>query len=113
MIVQNKEIATIVTQENSDERLDDFRIKFKSIYKDFDQQNIVVDMSKISRITLKDVMEFSEISDFHKKISEKSFVIVVGTSASFNVPENIISVPTLQEAMDLVEMEEIERDLGF
>ena len=29
------------------------------------------------------------------------------------VPEEIIVVPTLQEARDIIEMEEIERDLGI
>ena len=29
------------------------------------------------------------------------------------VPDDIIVVPTLQEAYDIIEMEEMERDLGF
>ena len=66
MILENKDIATIVVQEKTDGRLYDFRIKFKKAYKDFNTQNIVLDMSKISRIALKDVMEFQEISDIHK-----------------------------------------------
>ena len=113
MIVENKDIASIVVQETTDRRLYDFRIKFKKAYKDFNTQNIVLDMSKISRIALKDVMEFQEISDIHKKLSKKSFVIAVGVHPTFKLPESIVCAPTLQEALDLVEMEEIERDLGF
>jgi hypothetical protein len=30
-----------------------------------------------------------------------------------HVPEELMIVPTYQEAMDVLEMEEIERDLGF
>ncbi|MDG1760405.1 MAG: ribonuclease Z [Flavobacteriaceae bacterium] len=113
MIVQNKEIATVVVQERSDGRLYDFRIKFKKAYKEFNANNIVLDMSNISRITLKDVMEFREISEIHKKLTKKSFVIAVGANPAFKLPEAIVCAPTLQEALDLVEMEEIERDLGF
>jgi len=29
------------------------------------------------------------------------------------MPDEIIVVPTMQEAYDIIEMEEIERDLGF
>jgi hypothetical protein len=29
------------------------------------------------------------------------------------MPDEIVVVPTLQEAYDIIEMEEIERDLGF
>jgi hypothetical protein len=30
-----------------------------------------------------------------------------------DIPEEMIVVPTLEEARDIIEMEEIERDLGF
>ena len=113
MIVQNKEIAAVVVQERTDGRLYDFRIKFKKAYKDFNTQNIVLDMSQIGRISLKDVMEFKEISEIHKKLTKKSFVVAVGANPAFKLPESIVCAPTLQEALDLVEMEEIERDLGF
>jgi len=29
------------------------------------------------------------------------------------MPDEIVVVPTMQEAYDIIEMEEIERDLGF
>jgi hypothetical protein len=40
--------------------------------------------------------------------------VLVADNVNFNaVPKNIILVPTLLEAHDIIEMEEIERDLGF
>lgn len=113
MIIKKEDIAIVVVHEESDGRLDDFRIKFKSVYKDFDDCNVVIDMTQLSRVNLKDVMEFTEISAYHKTHSKKSFVMVVGANAKFNLPETIVCAPTLQEGLDLVEMEEIERDLGF
>jgi hypothetical protein len=43
----------------------------------------------------------------------KSFVVVVGTMSVSQLPEDIATAPTLQEALDIIEMEEIERDLGY
>jgi hypothetical protein len=39
---------------------------------------------------------------------------MINDSASMDhVPEELMIVPTHQEALDVLEMEEIERDLGF
>ena len=55
---------------------------------------------------------FSDLSKAHQK-GKKSFVIVAD-GIDFNVvPTKLIVVPSLQEAHDIIEMEEIERDLGF
>ena len=44
----------------------------------------------------------------------KKSIVFVTNSVNFNkVPKNIILVPTILEAHDIIEMEEIERDLGF
>jgi len=42
-----------------------------------------------------------------------SFVIVFNGINIDNIPEDIVVVPTLTEAKDIIEMENIERDLGF
>ena len=55
---------------------------------------------------------FSDLSKTHKKL-KKSFVIVAD-GIDFNaVPTKLIVVPSVLEAHDIIEMEEIERDLGF
>lgn len=48
-------------------------------------------------------------------VKQKDFsrVLVVNSSAMGLFPEGCNVVPTLQEAEDLIEMERIERDLGF
>ena len=52
------------------------------------------------------------MSKSHKK-EKKSFVIV-SQNINFNdVPTKLDIVPSIQEAHDIIEMEEIERDLGF
>jgi len=44
----------------------------------------------------------------------KKSLVLVAESVDFNAaPQSIIVVPTLLEAQNLIEMDEIERDLGF
>ena len=52
------------------------------------------------------------MSKLHKK-EKKSFVIVAENIDYNAVSSNLIVVPSLLEAHDIIEMEEIERDLGF
>ena len=42
-----------------------------------------------------------------------SFVIVFEGINYDDIPDQIIAVPTLEEANDIIEMENIEKDLGF
>jgi hypothetical protein len=52
------------------------------------------------------------LSKKHKK--EKKSLVLVTDAIDFNaVPTTVTVVPTLLEAHDIIEMEEIERDLGF
>ena len=89
-----------------------FLDKVTSQYATFKDQNIILNMSDVKDITLKDLKLFTELSKIHKK-AKKSFVIVVD-SIDFNaVPEKLTVVPSLLEAHDIIDMEEIERDLGF
>ena len=56
--------------------------------------------------------ELSPLIQEHKQ-RDHSFVIVDQVARIADYPENISVAPTLEEAHDLIEMEEIERDLGF
>ena len=89
-----------------------FLMKVTHEYKTFERSNIIIDLSLHKMITLKEINGFLPLSKLHKK-ARKSFV-VVASSADFNtVSAKLTIVPTLVEAHDIIEMEEIERDLGF
>lgn len=45
--------------------------------------------------------------------SQRSFIIVDQPERLIQYPEELSAAPTQDEAFDLIEMEEIERDLGF
>jgi len=55
------------------------------------------------------VLEFTKSHQDNKK----SFVVVAPQWSQGDIPEDIVCVPTLQEANDLIEMDEMQRDLGF
>lgn len=75
-------------------------------------QNLIIDVSSCKEITVKDIRLFADLSKLHRK-GKKSFVIVA-ENIDFNaVPAKLVVVPSLLEAHDIIEMEEIERDLGF
>ncbi|RCL71990.1 MAG: ribonuclease Z [Flavobacteriales bacterium] len=78
-----------------------------------ENQNIVVDLSALKKITAGHVMEFSELSVYNKEHVSKSFVVVIGSLDINTLADTISVAPTLQEALDLIDMEEIERDLGY
>ncbi len=55
---------------------------------------------------------FLPLAKAHKKA--KKSLVIVADAIDFNaVPQTITVVPSLLEANDIIEMEEIERDLGF
>lgn len=100
---------SIVFKKSSDE-LDVFIDKImdqKTLFKD---KNVVIDLENIS-LRPSQIISFEDLAEV-QRLQKKSFVIVAEIDFD-EIDENIIVVPTLQEAFDIIEMEEIERDLGF
>ena len=60
----------------------------------------------------KGLISFLEIAKKYKK-NGQSFVLVSDKVSYDDVPDEINLVPTIKEARDIIEMEEIERDLGL
>ncbi len=87
-------------------------MKLTHEYKSFEDRNLILDLSGDQNLTARGLSQFSALARQHKK-NGKSLVIV-NPSIDFNaVPAAVHAVPTLGEAHDLIEMDEIERDLGF
>lgn len=83
-----------------------------SIHHQFEEQNIVIDLQKYKMLTLVELLSFLDISNHHRS-QKKSFVLISDTINIDDVPDELNVVPTFQEAIDMIQMEEIERDLGF
>ena len=62
--------------------------------------------------SLENLEAYAEIIEAHREAGY-SFVLVHDQYTYEDLPETLPVVPTVQEAHDLIEMEDIERDLGF
>lgn len=110
MIFDKKGTTTTVFQENIE--LSSFLENLNKSYPEIKDDHLIINLFSFSKLTAGNVLEFLEISNKHRG-ANKSFVLVTDKVAYDEVPEEIIVVPTLQEAQDILEMEEMERDLGI
>lgn len=110
MKVDQKDHTTIIKDTQGD--LASFLTKVTDQYKIFESQNLIIDLLSYDGLSVEDLKLFLPLSKQHKK-AKKSFVIVVSDFDFNALPEKITAVPSLLEANDIIEMEEIERDLGF
>ncbi|MEQ8220206.1 MAG: ribonuclease Z [Arenibacter sp.] len=108
MILDKEGNVTTVLQENIS--LNQFLSNLRDMYPKIKNDHIIVNLFSFSKLTSNDVLEFLELSDVHRK-TKKSFVLVTEKVSYDEVPDKIVVVPTIQEAKDIIEMEEIERDL--
>lgn len=109
MKVENRDNICIITDNQDD--LTNFLMKLTHEYKTFEKHHLIVDVSNHGKIAVKQANGFLALSNAHKK-SKKSFIVIADTD--YNTASAKLSlVPTLQEAFDVIELEEIERDLGF
>ncbi len=110
MIFDKNENITIITQEKLS--VQEFVKRLNNEHPKFENDNVVINLTSLKAITLAEIVEFLQVSNQHRK-AKHSFVIVTSQVDFEEIPDEIIIVPTLQEAFDIIEMEEIERDLGF
>lgn len=110
MKVIEKDSFKILQDEKENVR--DFAEYLEKNHEIFQKENVVIDILKYGTLSLEELLAFLELSNKHRR-NKKSFVIVNDTINIDRVPEEIVVVPTLQEAEDIIQMEEIERDLGF
>lgn len=110
MILTKEGNTTIVFQENI--TLSVFQENLNKEYSKINKDNIIVNLFSFEALTANDVLEFLQLSNQHRE-AKKSFVLVTAKVSYDDVPEELSVVPTIQEAKDIIEMEEIERDLDL
>lgn len=98
--------------ENNEETLTQFSSEITKNHNELKEENLVIDLQKNSNLELSHLLGFLEISNLHRNTG-KSFVIVTSKLGIDELPEELVVVPTLQEAEDMIQMDEIQRDLGF
>ncbi|MEP1488096.1 MAG: ribonuclease Z [Algibacter sp.] len=110
MILSQNGNISIITQEKA--TIIELVKKIEALYPKFKNNNVIVNLTSLGDIKNKEVVEFLQLSNTHRATSH-SFVIV---STKINLDDSVdelIIVPTIQEAYDIIEMEDMERDLGL
>ncbi len=109
IIEQKQDYITITSDENS---FDEFLTNFKNSYSEIENSNVFLSLSEKINTKEEDIFVFL---DYSKKHSEKktTFIVISNNVDVDKFPETFNIVPTLQEAEDILEMENIQRDLGF
>lgn len=110
MKVEEKGHTVIIKDTQGDIKA--FLDKITAEYTTYKECNIILDLSQDKDVTLEVLLTFIILSNRHRK-AKKSFVLVAADVDFNDVPDEMVVVPTLLEAQDIIEMEEIERDLGF
>ena len=110
MILSSEGTTTIITQEKAS--VIELVKKLEVLYERIKNDNVIVNLTSLNKIPLEHIVEFLQISNKHRK-AKHSFVIVTDKVNFDEMPDEIVVVPTMQEAYDIIEMDEIERDLGF
>ncbi|RLD29162.1 MAG: ribonuclease Z [Bacteroidetes bacterium] len=110
MIFDRDGNISIITQERAS--ITELAKKLQVIYSRFKNDNIIVNLTSLRPLISQDVVEFLKISNQHRN-AKHSFIIVTDKVDVDDMPDELVVVPTLQEAYDVIEMEDMERDLGF
>lgn len=110
MKVEQKGHTTIIKETKGDVNL--FVDNISQQYQSFANQNLILDVSSDDKFKIEKLNLFNELIKKHLKV-KKSLVIVAQNIDFNNVPDSLIVVPSVLEAQDIIEMDEIERDLGF
>lgn len=116
-MIVNKTSAYTVLSPASDEfgnpeNILHFNQEFNKNYTNFKNVNLILDFSNNINIVLEEILLFSQRSEVHKN-NNKSFVVVYENIDLDKMSDELIVVPTFQEAVDVIEIEEIERELGI
>ena len=110
MIVNSFQNLTEINQEHLS--TPEFINKIKADFSLFSNNNIIVILVSLIPLTRSELSEFLLLSNTHRE-NGHSFVIVTNNIDIDSIPEELIVVPTLIEAKDVIEMEEMERDLNL
>jgi len=108
--IMNKEKNVIVGPKQ--ESLKDFYTAFKKDYPELLSKNVVIDLNNVIISNASEIILFLNTAKKHLK-NRTSFVVVAHGVDVDALPEELVVVPTMVEAMDIIEMDEIGRDLGF
>lgn len=110
MKITKKDTFTLISSDENSFR--EFYESFLQKEKEFKNEHLVLEISEKINPNTEDFLLFLSIAH-RKQQNGTSFVIINSNVNVDNFPEDFNIVPTLIEAEDILEMEAIERELGF
>ncbi|NOR28224.1 MAG: hypothetical protein GQ540_06820 [Lutibacter sp.] len=110
MFISKTENYTLLKLDNNS--VQNFYTELKNRYSEFEKEHLIINFSEKINIQIEEIVLFLEISNQHLK-NGTSFVLICKGINIDNLPEELNVAPTLTEAIDTLEMDAIERDLGF
>jgi len=110
MLFDKQGNTVVITRES--QSFDDFFKNFSTSYDQFKNDHIILNLFSLNKLKPVQLLEFLSFSKTHRNL-KKSFVIVTDAIQVDDIPDELVVAPTLQEAFDIIEMEDIERDLDF
>ena len=108
-ITKTKQFTQLKPEQDSVEL---FLTDFTNRYSEFKSEHLLVDFSEKFNTKIQDLLLFLDISTSHRE-NGTSFVIICEGIDIDDIPDEINVTPTFTEAVDILEMDAIERDLGF
>lgn len=110
MNIDKKENYLLIKSEKAD--LTMFTSELTKHHERLKNDNVVIDLSGYKDIKTENLLGFLEFSEIHRN-ANKSFILINDAVGIDELPEELVVVPTLKEAEDMIQMDEIQRDLGF
>ena len=107
MVIELHNSTAIITQDKTS--LSEFVKKLSVLHERFKENDVILQLKDTSTTSVNELVSMSKM---HHQLNH-SFVVVNSQLNQDDFEEDFIVVPTLQEAHDYIEMERIQRDLGF
>lgn len=110
MRIDKKETYTLISSKSSS--FANFLLNFEKEHPKLEKEHLIIQFSEELNIVDKDIFVFLAYAELHQQ-NGTTFVVIFKNVDLDMFPETFNIVPTLQEAEDVLEMENIQRDLGF
>lgn len=110
MKIKKKENYTLILPDETTFGI--FKQSFTKEIEALPKENIVTSFLDSFKPNADEINSFLDIA-IHKKENGTSFVLVIDNISIDDFPEELNITPTIVEAEDIIEMENIERELGF
>jgi len=110
MIVSKKKNYTHIKQTQNSVNL--FFNEFEKMYPKLIGEHLIIDFSEKFNTKIEELLLFLNLNNQHRK-NGTSFVLICNGIDIDKIPDEINIIPTFAEALDILEMDAIERELEF